>query len=230
MNKQGNTYTFLYAAILVVVVAAVLSFVALSLKPMQTKNIKIEKMQNILASVKINDVEADKAEDIYKELITKTFVVNVKGEIVEGVNAFDVDLSKELKKQVDKRNLPIFIFTKDGVNKYIIPVRGKGLWGPIWGFISLNDDRNTIYGAIFDHQGETPGLGAEIANEAFQKPFSGKQIHNESGKFVSIEIHKAGKGTDIHSVDGISGGTMTSNGVDAMLKDCLSSYEAFLKK
>ncbi|MCH4896187.1 NADH:ubiquinone reductase (Na(+)-transporting) subunit C [Marinilabiliaceae bacterium JC040] len=230
MNKQGNTYTFLYAAILVVVVAAVLSFVALSLKPMQTKNIKIEKMQNILASVKINDVEANEAEKIYNKLITKTFVVNVKGEVVEGVNAFDVDLSKEVKKKVDKRNLPVFIYTKDGVNKYIIPVRGKGLWGPIWGFISLNDDKNTVYGAIFDHQGETPGLGAEIANEAFQKPFSGKQIHNESGKFVSIEVHKAGKGTDIHSVDGISGGTMTSKGVDAMLKDCLSSYEAFLKK
>jgi Na+-transporting NADH:ubiquinone oxidoreductase subunit C len=229
MNRQGNIYTFMYAAIMVIVVAAVLSFVSLSLKDKQKENVKVEKMQNILASVKIIS-NAETAEEIYTKLITETFVVNNAGDKIEGVNAFKVDLHKENAKPVEKRNLPVFVYTKDGESKLILPIRGKGLWGPVWGYVSLESDKNTIFGAIFDHKGETPGLGAEIAGENFQKPFTGKTIFDENGKFVSIKVNKAGIPTDIHSVDAISGGTITSKGVEAMLQDCLSNYKAFLKK
>lgn len=229
MNKQGNTYTFMYAAIMVIVVAAILSFVSLSLKEKQKKNVEIEKKQNILASVKIAATALD-AEKLYSDFITNTYVVNNKGEVVEGVDAFYVDLHKENAKPVEKRNLPVFEYTKDGEKMLILPVRGKGLWGPVWGYVALNSDKNTIFGAIFDHKGETPGLGAEIAGENFQKPFTGKQIFDETGKFTSIKVNKAGIASDIHSVDAISGGTITSKGVEAMLQDCLSNYEAFLKK
>jgi len=229
MNRQGNIFTFMYAAIMVIVVAAVLSFVSLSLKGKQKRNVEVEKKQNILASVNI-PATAENAEKIYAELISETFVVNNAGDRVDGVEAFTVDLHKENAKPAEKRNLPVFVYTKDGDTKLILPIRGKGLWGPVWGYISLNADKNTIFGAIFDHKGETPGLGAEIAGVGFQKPFVGKKIFDESGKFVSIKVNKAGVGTDIHSVDAISGGTITSKGVEAMLYDCLSNYQAFLKK
>lgn len=229
MNRQGNIYTFMYAAIMVIVVAALLAFVSLSLKDKQARNVRIEKMQNILASVSI-PTTALNAEELYNSLITETFVVNTKGDKVDAVEAFTVDLSKENAKANEERNLPVFVYTKDGDSKFILPVRGKGLWGPVWGYVALNSDKNTVFGAIFDHKGETPGLGAEIAGEGFQKPFSGKTIFDENGEFVSIKVNKAGIATDIHSVDAISGGTITSKGVEAMLQDCLSNYKAFLKK
>jgi len=229
MNRQGNIYTFMYAAIMVIVVAAVLSFVSLSLKDKQKRNVEVEKKQNILASVNI-PANAENAEKIYAELISETYVVNKAGDKVEGIDAFNVDLNKENAKSAEKRNLPVFVYTKDGDSKLILPVRGKGLWGPVWGYVALNSDKNTIFGAIFDHKGETPGLGAEIAGANFQKPFAGKKIFDENGIFVSIKVNKAGVGTDIHSVDAISGGTITSKGVEAMLQDCLSNYQAFLKK
>lgn len=228
----------MYAAIMVIVVAAVLSFVSLSLKDKQKENVKVEKMRNILASVKMTKVPGSddpitalNAKEFYGKFISESFLVNKAGDTVKvkGVEAFTVDLHKENAKPADERNLPVFVFTKDGDSKFILPIRGTGLWGPIWGYVSLNADKSTVFGAIFDHQGETPGLGAEIAGEGFQLPFVGKTIFDESGKFVSIKVNKAGKGTDIHSVDAISGGTITSKGVEAMLYDCLSNYQAFLK-
>ncbi len=229
MNKQGNTYTFMYAAIMVIIVAALLSFVALQLKPQQKRNVEIEKKQSILKSVNI-EATADNAEELYGKYVTESFVVNTKGDKIESVDAFTVDLQKELLKEESQRNLPVYVCNKDGESIMVFPLRGKGLWGPVWGYISLKGDLNTVFGATFDHQGETPGLGAEISNAKFQIPFKGKQIFDESGKFVSIQIVKGGAGDNIHGVDAISGGTITSRGVEAMISDCLSGYEAFLKK
>ena len=110
-------------------------------------------------------------------------------------------------------------------DRYIIPLRGTGLWGPIWGYISLDNDMNTVYGAVFDHKAETPGLGAEINRDFFEKPFNGKRIFDLEGDFVSIAVVKGGaKENDYHGVDGISGGTITSDGVTAMLKERLDKY------
>lgn len=230
MDKQGNTYTFLYAAVMVVVVAALLAFISQTLKPRQTKNEEVAKKIEILKSVQIESTAAD-AEAKYEQYVGENaYVINMAGTKTEG-DAFTVDLAKELKKAPEDRAYPIYeCRLDDGKVKYIIPVRGKGLWGPIWGYVALNDDKNTIYGATFGHKGETPGLGAEIDKEKFQEPFKGKTIFSESGMLVSIKVMKAGqsKGTN-HEVDAISGGTITSVGLEDMLKDCLSGYEKFLK-
>ncbi|MCF6331729.1 MAG: NADH:ubiquinone reductase (Na(+)-transporting) subunit C [Draconibacterium sp.] len=229
MNRNGNTYTFLYAAIMVILVAAVLASVSLALKPRQTRNFEIEKKQNILASVNIESTVAN-AEELYAKNIVNEYVVNVKGELVKG-DAFNTDLKKERAKAPKDMILPVFeCKTKNGL-KYILPLRGTGLWGPIWGFVSLNEDMNTIYGANFDHEGETPGLGAEIATPAFQAQFSGKKIFDEAGKLVSIFVAKVGQvAPEEHKVDGISGGTITSKGLQKMLLDDFSSYKEFLIK
>lgn len=229
MNRNGNTYTVLYAAIMVILVAAVLASVSMALKPKQVLNTEIEKKQNILASVNITSTVKD-AEKIYAEKIVNQYVVNVKGEQVDG-DAFNIDLKKERAKKHEDMLLPVFeCQTSDGL-KYILPLRGTGLWGPIWGFISINEDMNTIYGANFDHQGETPGLGAEISTTLFEAPFTGKKIFDESGKLVSILVAKVGQEAPVeHKVDGISGGTITSKGLEKMLFDDFTSYKEFFKK
>ena len=229
MNRNGNTYTFLYAAVMVVLVAAVLASVSIALKPRLTRNYEIEKKQNILASVNIA-ATAKTAEKIYAEKVVKEYLVNIKGEEVEG-DAFNTDLKKERSKAPEEMVLPVFeCQTEDGI-KYVLPVRGTGLWGPIWGFIALDKDMNTIYGANFDHEGETPGLGAEISTPAFEAPFKGKTIFDESGKLISIIVAKVGQEAPAaHKVDAISGGTITSKGLEKMLKDCLVGYKTYFKK
>ncbi|GAB1454123.1 Na(+)-translocating NADH-quinone reductase subunit C [Draconibacterium sp.] len=229
MNRNGNTYTILYAAIMVILVAAILASISMSLKPRQVRNTEIEKKQSILASVNIEST-AENAEEIYAEKIKNEYVVNVQGEQVEG-DAFNVDLKKERAKPKADMLLPVFECQTDDGLKYVLPLRGTGLWGPIWGYVALNDDMNTIYGANFDHQGETPGLGAEISTDMFEKPFVGKKLFDESGKLVSITVAKVGQEAPAeHKVDGISGGTITSKGLEKMLLDDFSSYQEFLKK
>ncbi|MDR1055948.1 MAG: NADH:ubiquinone reductase (Na(+)-transporting) subunit C [Prevotellaceae bacterium] len=236
MNTNSNTYTVIYSAILVIIVAAALAFAAGALKVPQEKNIEIEKKMNILMSVgkaadaaQVTDKNAY-IEDEYKKYIVEEYLVNVKGEKVEG-NAFATDLKAELQKtNPDNRTLPVFVCSDNGKTLYILPVRGAGLWGAIWGYISVENDFNTVFGANFDHVGETPGLGAEIATPAFQKQFAGKKLY-DADKFVSVEIIKPGSvPVNEHNVDGISGGTITSKAVGAMLFNCLSNYQAFFAK
>lgn len=228
MDINKNSYTIFFASIMVIIVAAALAYAAIGLKPFQDSNIVLEKKQNILSSVGIT-IDRENAEAKYSEYIKSEIVLNNKGEEVEG-SAFDIDLSKEMKKDVNTQLLPLFISQIDGATSYIIPLRGKGLWGPIWGFIALKDDLTTVYGAVFDHKGETPGLGAEINQPFFQEPFAGKTIF-EGLNFTSIKVVKVGysKG-DMHAVDGISGGTITSDGVTDMLSERLSMYLAYFEK
>lgn len=230
MNRNGNTYTFLYASIMVIVVAAILSTVAMTLKPLQKRNYEIEKKQNILASVNIASTVKD-AEQIYAEKILKSYVVDVNGNEKEG-DAFNTDLKKEMAKDIQERVLPVFeCQTEEGL-KYVFPLRGGGLWGPIWGYVALNEDLNTIYGANFDHEGETPGLGAEIASDDFEEQFkNNKKIFDADGNLVSILVAKIGQvAPEEHKVDGISGGTITSKGLQKMLLDDFTNYKEFLKK
>ncbi len=222
MDVNKNSYTFVFAAIMVIVVAALLSSAAIQLKPFQDVNIELEKKQNILSSVGIN-VARDASEEAYEKYIKSELVINNKGETVEG-SAFDIDLSIELKKESSLQLLPLFISNIKGELRFIIPLRGKGLWGPIWGFISLENNLNTVYGAVFDHKSETPGLGAEINRPFFQDPFTGKTIF-EGDDFTSIKVIKGGaEEGDMHGVDGISGGTITSDGVSDMLSERLLMY------
>ena len=235
MDKDSNKATFIFSSVMVVVIAILLSVTAISLAPFQDKNIRIEKMKNILTSVSI-PTETAVTEAAFNQYITKQIVLNNKGEEVTGtVAAFDIDLKKELDKaktgKADEQLFPLFICNKDGKSFYIIPIRGKGLWGPIWGFISLESDKNTVYGVSFGHKSETPGLGAEIETEKFQQQFVGKKILDESGNFVSVTVIKGGaKPDDTHGVDAISGATITSKGVSDMFKKTLNNYIPYFKK
>ncbi len=228
MNVDSNSYTFGFATIMVIIVAALLSYAAIELKPYQDSNIELEKQQNILSSIGI-DVERDLAKEAYSSYIKEEIVLNYKGQEVDG-DAFEIDLKKELKKVNVDQFLPLFISNIDGSKQYIIPLRGKGLWGPIWGFIALEEDLNTVYGAVFDHKAETPGLGAEINQSFFQEPFIGKTIF-DGETFKSIRVIKGGAPEgDNYAVDGISGGTITSDGVTDMLLERLNMYLPYIKR
>lgn len=228
--KQTNAYIFMYASVMVIIVAAILSFTAEALKPIQQENVKIEKIQNILSSVSIESTK-ENAEELFNKYIPEEnrLVIGTDGKLKEGIVAFEINLKKEMAKEAAERSLPLFIAELDGSQKPIIQLLGKGLWGPIWGYISLNDDYNTIFGANFDHKGETPGLGADINKDWFEKPFIGKTIF-EGNDFVSITVHKGGSGAALragdltHGVDAISGGTITSKGLEAMIDASLGNY------
>ncbi len=227
MNVNSNGYTFAFASGMVILVAAILSIAATSLKSKQDANVVLEKKQSILSSIGVA-VERDAAGQAYEEHIVEELVLQ-NGQVMAsaGVTAFDLDLAEELKKSANERLYPLFKADVDGKLFYIVPMRGKGLWGPIWGYMALGPDGNTVYGATFDHKSETPGLGAEISTSGWQAQFPNKKVYQ--GEAVAITVQKPGKSSGEYVIDGISGGTITSNGVDAMLKDCLSAYRDYFK-
>jgi Na+-transporting NADH:ubiquinone oxidoreductase subunit C len=213
------------------VVGAALAFTSISLKDRQQANVEADKMAQILASVQITP-EPGQVIDDYKRFITDTYCVDMQGNRIEGATAaFDVDVDAQSKEAPDKRLLPVYECTlDDGSVKYIMPMYGAGLWGPIWGYISVDADGSTIYGTYFAHQGETPGLGAEIEKPKFREQFDGKHLI-KNGAFVPVAVVKHGlapQGNEDY-VDGISGGTITSKGVGAMIDNCLSPYSSFLE-
>jgi len=230
MDKQGNLYTFIYASVMVIIVAATLALVSQGLKPLQVRNEMIAKKTDILKSVNIASTSSD-AEDIYDKVIGESsYIVNYKGEKVEGV-AFDVDMASEIRKSIEDRLYPVYeARLENGEVKYVLQFRGTGLWGPIWGYVALSDDGKTIYGATFGHKTETPGLGAEIATSDFQSQFENKEIFNSKGELVSVAVVKGGAPDGATSaVDAVSGGTITSTGLENMLRDYFMGYEQFLK-
>jgi Na+-transporting NADH:ubiquinone oxidoreductase subunit C len=223
---------------MVVLVAALLAMAATILKPFQQKNLEIAKKLEILHSVdKGWDAGSAKdktkfVESEYDKYIAKTFVLNTAGDTISGRDAFEVDAAAEMKKDSTERVYPVFMCTKDdGSKNFIFPVRGKGLWGPIWGYVAIGDDLNTITGVFFDHQGETPGLGAEINTRWFQAQFVKKKIFDEGGSFTSVKVLKNNEPKiPDHSVDAISGGTITSKGLEATIFDSMKNYLPFIKK
>lgn len=240
MKNFSNLYIFTFASVLVIVVAALLSFVSEELKPLQERNIEVEKKLDILRSVEATEgiENADDKfvfiEEQFGNYITESYVVNNEGEKVEGRDAFEITkaLKAELDLPVEERALPVFVYNspEDG-EKFIVPVLGKGLWGSIWGYIAVQNDYNTLSGVVFAHAKETPGLGAEINTDWFQDAFKGKKLFDEDGNFVSITVVKGGaKPDDPHGVDAISGGTITSKALEKMLLDCLSPYVNYFKK
>jgi len=237
MKSFSNTYIFVFSTVMVMLVATLLSFVAEQLKPFQEKNVEIEKKLDILRSVGIardmDDVKDKDAfvEEAYEKNITKSFAIDASGNLKDEVDAFRVNLKAELAKSPEERTLPVFVFVeKTGTEIYIMPLQGKGLWGPIWGYISLEEDMETIYGAIFAHAKETPGLGAEINTEWYQAQYLGKKIFDEAGKFTSVRVVKGGADpADPHAVDAISGGTITSVALQEMVEECQGKYETFFK-
>ncbi|MCI5977476.1 MAG: NADH:ubiquinone reductase (Na(+)-transporting) subunit C [Bacteroidales bacterium] len=232
MKKQGSLYTVIYIIIIVVLVGTALAATSMALKDRQNENIAADKMKQILASVHIVPEPGQKVSEVFNKYITAQTVVNSQGEET-GTDAFSVNVQEQSKiADGAKRQLPVYICTLPVAGtKYIIPVYGAGLWGPIWGYVAVDADGSTIYGAYFAHQGETPGLGAEIEKPFFQNQFENKHLFKD-GKFLPVAVVKKGQkpldGEDY--VDGISGGTITSRGVSTMLHDCLLPYQAYLEK
>lgn len=241
MNRESNSYTVVYATIMVVLVAVALAFTAQALKETQDNNVKIDKMQQILRSVGIVENAKSAVIDKYRSTIKQELLVRADGSIAQTYEgnkiadneAFSLNTAnafKELSKGKKDLTMPVYVAEVAGTTKYIFPLNGAGLWGPIWGYISVDEDCNTVFGSDFGHQGETPGLGAEIATPKFIDQFSGKTLFDKD-EFVSIAVVKPGQkphreGQDY--VDGISGGTLTSNGVNEMLFSSLRHYTAFL--
>lgn len=231
MNTNNNGYTLIYATVMVIIVALMLAFVSGALKDTQNANVKLDKKKQILNSLKV-DLDGQDADALYEKYIVSGLVINSKAETLSESKeeAFEIDVVKELSKKLEDRKLPVYVANVEGKTKYIIPLRGAGLWGPIWGYISLDDDKNTVFGSFFSHASETPGLGANIADAPFQNQFKGKHIMNDKTEFVSIAVVKPGKMAEgQEQVDGIAGGTITSKGVEKMILDCLSQYDEFYK-
>ena len=230
MRDFSSKYIFIFSIVMVIIVAVFLSLAATLLQPRQAKNLEIEKKKSMLESIGIASTPKT-TEELYEKYIKESFVLNTMGEEVAGVDAFTVDLRAEQRKPLEEQYLPVFrAMPEDGEKVIIIPLQGKGLWGPIWGYVSLGSDMNTIYGVTFDHKGETPGLGAEINTISFEGMFPGKKLF-ENGEFVSIGVVKGGtRDDDPHNVDAISGGTITSKGLEKMLLDGIRKYNDFLLK
>ena len=222
MKTNSNSYTIIYAAVMVIIVAFMLAFVSSSLRDRQNKNVELDTKKQILSALNVRNVE--NVENEYNKYIQQDMLMQPDGKLIENTGAFSTTYEKEVK---ENNRLHVFVAEKDGDTKYIFPVYGTGLWGAIWGYVALNSDKNTVYGVYFSHASETPGLGAEIATEDFQSLFAGKKTLEKDQ--IALGVVKNGKVENPeYQVDGISGGTITSDGVNQMLKNCLSNYKNFL--
>jgi len=247
MDRNSNIYTISFAAIVVTVSAVLLAVAVIFLKPLQTKNIRQEKMTDILYTIGLNnDVLAEKAkkdgvvlnynqiEKYFNNTFKEQYALKSDGTEDKSIKAFDLKLKPELKKKPENQRYPIFIADLNGKKYYVLPLRGKGLWDDIWGYISLEEDLNTVKGVKFGHKGETPGLGAEITKQWFENQFLGEKIFDKDGTFKGIVLLKGNNDPknidkEDHEIDAISGATLTGNGVTDMIQERLKHYLSFFK-
>lgn len=224
IDKNSNVYTFGFAIVMVAVVGTLLALASQGLKSRQDKNATDKKMMSILSAINIDATRAN-AQEMYNKYVIGDTIISGKDLSAE---AFNIDIKKEFRDKsisLSDRNYPLYICEKNQEKYYIIPVVGTGLWGPIWGFIALESDFRTIYGANFDHKAETPGLGAEIKYTSYSDQYTGETIADTSGIFQPIIVVKDGSGSGLNSkVDGITGGTITSKGVEEMTTRTLEVY------
>ena len=230
MKTNSNSYTIIYSAVIVVIVAFLLAFVFQALKPMQDANVALDKKKQILNSLNIRDLSNEEADAKYKEVVIADEVIDGKGKIVEAGTQGGEEAGFKLEsKDYKAGKLALYICKVNGSRKYVIPVYGMGLWGPISGYIALNEDKATVYGAYFNHESETAGLGAEIKdNVAWQEKFQGKKVFvSGDDKTIALGVEK--NVTDpATQVDAVTGATLTSNGVRDMLHEALGKYLTFL--
>ncbi|MCB0795021.1 MAG: NADH:ubiquinone reductase (Na(+)-transporting) subunit C [Flavobacteriales bacterium] len=241
-DKNSNGFTFGFSIALVVVVGTILAVTYMALKPAYDENVRREKMQNILASLNV-EVDRDAAPERFQQIVGRAGLIDAQGRPIPGddkdpasSDAFQLDILKQYKAwkanelKAEEMLYPVYEANKEGKKLFVLPMVGTGLWGPIWGYVSVESDGRTIHGSTFDHKGETPGLGAEIATPIFEQQFPGKTMTDPNGTFTGIKVYKGGSNTtDEHGVDGISGGTITSDGVDEMLRRTLAVYDVYLK-
>ena len=240
-RTDKNSYTILFAIAMVIIVGSILAFLASSLKPNIDENKRLEKQQNILYAMGVNDneegtvamISTDKVADEFSKYIVKQLVINGDDVRVDD-EAYLIDIKKEQAAAKDpsyKRNLPLFIGKKDGKIFYIVPVRGKGLWDAIWAFVAM-DENMIVQGIFLDHKGETPGLGANINQRFFMDDFIGEHLLNTKGEFAGIAVSKSNadpinKDKTDNEVDAIAGATITGDGVSAMIISELKVYSSY---
>ena len=228
LNTNSNTYTIIYSAIMVIIVAFLLAFVYQTLKDRQDANVALDKKKQILYALNIRGLNDDEATQKYKEVVLSDDILDDKMEIVPSEakdnesNGFKLG-SAEYKEG----KLALYTCKVDGQTKYVVPVYGMGLWGPISGYVALDEDCQTVFGAYFNHEGETAGLGAEIKDsQAWQEKFIGKHLFVEGEEGIALSVEKNVTNADTQ-VDAVTGATLTSNGVRDMLKEGLGKYSVF---
>ncbi|MGI9542513.1 MAG: NADH:ubiquinone reductase (Na(+)-transporting) subunit C [Cyclobacteriaceae bacterium] len=238
--RQSNLYIILFSVGLTVVLGFLLSWTSVQLGPLQKIQEELDTKTKILAAV-MDISKEDPVLDVYKQRI-QSLVVDIDGNVIENdekgapLVAENVNIEKNYKLSPEERQYPVFKFMNEKdtskVDYYILPLFGNGLWDVIWGYVALEGDLNTIKGVVYDHRGETPGLGARITEALVQERYQGQQIYDLNGDLVSVSMLKGENNgqLDKHHVDGMSGATITANGVNKMLKDYLNYYQAYLKK
>ena len=229
LNTNANGYTLVYSTVIVVIVAFLLAFVFKALKPMQDVNVALDKKKQLLYALNVRNVDNAAAAEKYKQLIVADEIIDVNGKLINKGEPGGEKAGFTLNSADYKAGkLALFVCKVNGQTKYIIPIYGMGLWGPINGFIALNDDKNTVYGAYFNHEGETAGLGAEIKdNIKWQKLFQGKKLFGNDNSKIALSVVKKVEDPTTQ-VDAVTGATLTSHGVSDMLAECLSKYLIFL--
>lgn len=232
MKTNSNSYTIIYSVIIVVIVAFLLAFVFQALKPMQDANVALDKKKQILNSLNIRDLNDAQADAKYKEVIVADRVIDEKGKVLlPGTTGGENAGFKLESKDYKEGKLALYICRVNGETKYVVPVYGMGLWGPISGYIALNADKSTVYGVYFNHESETAGLGAEIKdNKAWQEKFQGKKLFkNGDDKAIALSVEKKVEDPTTQ-VDAVTGATLTSNGVRDMLHEALGKYLVFINQ
>lgn len=234
---MSNSYIIRFVLILCFVAALVLAGMYSLLKDTHDRNEAVFNKRAILKAVDnyLDKPVADMSDEEVQQLFDTRMeqkVLDMEGNPIEGIKAEKVDMAKERKKPESERKLPLYIYDSGDQGKlYIVSVRGNGLWDEIWGSLALKSDFNTIAGVSFDHKAETPGLGAEIKdNPAFPAQFIGKELFNDEGQYVSVEVVKSGATGSEHKVNGISGATITGNGVSEMLDRGIAYYQPYFQK
>lgn len=221
LNTNGNVYTFCYAAVMVIIVAFLLAFVASALKETQDANVANDTKGQILSALGYDKATIDVAAEYEKNVKDNVFA---DGELKPYEGSFNTTYGSLIK------NGELHVFTAttaQGEQAYVIPVVGRGLWGGLWGYIAVNETKDKVLGTYFYHESETAGLGARISEKWFQDQFNGKPIFGADGN-VALTVVKAGAAQAENEVDGVTGATLTSNGVAAMVKEGLTAYKEFL--
>lgn len=242
INTEKNTYTVVFAIVMVIIVGSILAFVASSLSERIKENERFEKQQNILYAMGVNENEdegsvnfipTDRVEEAFSKYITQQWIIEGE-EMTQDKEAYLIDLKKQIAaaKNGNTPKLPVFIGEKEGKKFYIIPMYGKGLWDAIWGFIALNEEM-VVQGVYFDHKGETPGLGANIKQRYFMDDFKGESILN-GNRYAGIKVAKGNNDPvnnikDDNEVDALAGATITGNGVTAMIRESVNLYKDYLE-
>lgn len=233
IDTNSNTYTILYAVVIVVVVAFLLAFVSSALRSRQEVNVALDKKKQILAALNVRDISDDEVDARYKQMVVSDDIIDEHNQVqLQGTRGGEQAAFKLNSADYKAGRLALYVCDVDGQRKYVIPVYGMGLWGPISGYISINDDKNTIYGAYFNHESETAGLGAEIKDSRdWQRQFAGKQLTKEGVPGIALAVVKKSEVKDATvQCDAVTGATLTSDGVSLMLQECLGKYIEFFNE